>query len=149
LTLRASGLPGCSDFTISSVGCWRQYSRVTRFEPASRVWSEWIRRRGGVTVRCYPGIVPCICLNPPNAQAEPPPEAQAERSEAEAGGGRLQCLVRRGPDCSDRPRCFLCLLDVPVPVRPSGPQRLPIEEGWASPRNDGPRSSSARPLSRR
>jgi len=30
----------------------------------------------------------------PNASGEPPPEAQAERRGAEAGGGRLHCVVR-------------------------------------------------------
>jgi hypothetical protein len=32
----------------------------------------------------------------PNAAPQPPPEAQAERSGAEAGGGRLQAVVRPG-----------------------------------------------------
>src|SRR5919106_1224520 len=59
-TLRASGCPGPREFTMSAVSCLRQYSSVARFEPASRVWSEWMRRSGGFTVRYDPGIVPCI-----------------------------------------------------------------------------------------
>ena len=36
---------------------------------------------------------PAVCRKKPNARGEPPPEAQAERSGAEAVGGRLQCDV--------------------------------------------------------
>jgi hypothetical protein len=56
LTLSPSEVPGRKDCTMSLVDCLRQYSRVTRLEPASRVRSEWMRRKGGFTVMLYPGM---------------------------------------------------------------------------------------------
>ena len=47
--------------------------------------------------------------HPPHAGGEQPPEAQVERSGAEAVGGRLWCFVRRGSGCELQPS---------VPCRP-------------------------------
>ena len=46
---------------------------------------------------------------PPHTGGEQPPEAQMERSGAEAVGGRLWCSVRRGSGCEPQPS---------VPCRP-------------------------------
>ena len=51
LTLSASIFPGCKDWRIAVVGCLRQYSRAMWLVPVSKVWSEWMRRSGGVTAR--------------------------------------------------------------------------------------------------
>ena len=56
-------------------------------------------------------------IREPNARGEPPPEAQAERSGAEAGGGRLHCEVRLGHSYSPPLTPGLCSL-MPVPLTP-------------------------------
>jgi hypothetical protein len=59
-------------------------------------------------------LVAIVFPQVPNASGEPPPEAQAERSGAEAGGGRLQCRVRP----RTVRRAATAMWPTPLPARP-------------------------------